>query len=268
MSKQVVPKIVIDPEFKGMMMPLTDHQRDQLEESLRREGCRDALVLWKGKDILLDGYNRYEICTAFKFPFTVREIELADREAARAWIRQNQLGRRNLTPEGLSYIRGQHYNEEKQAQGGAHTSEGDGTKADQKQTEAGGEKTEDVLAAFYKVAAKTIRNDASFAKALDAIVVNGHEQFKIAVLKREVKITRGQVKKLGKMDATIQEKIVTEIMTSGAWPKKKVTRKATSITLPRDPKAFAKKLLARGADYVQKVQEALAKALEAEAKKG
>ena len=99
-------------------------------------------------------------------------------------------------------------------------------------------------------------------------LMNGHEQFKIAVLKREVKITRGQVKKLGKMDATIQEKIVTEIMTSGGWPKKKVAKKAKSITLPKDPKAFATKLLARGADYVQKVQEALTKALQAEAKKG
>ena len=58
MGKQTAHRIVIDDEFKGMMMPLTDHQRDQLEWNLSHEGCRDALVLWKGKDILLDGYNR------------------------------------------------------------------------------------------------------------------------------------------------------------------------------------------------------------------
>lgn len=43
----------IDPEFKSLLIPLRDDERQQLEDLLIAEGCRDALVVWvppPGKD--------------------------------------------------------------------------------------------------------------------------------------------------------------------------------------------------------------------------
>jgi hypothetical protein len=54
--------IQVDPEFQALIPPLDAAERAGLEESLKREGCRDALVTWGG--LLLDGHNRLAICRA------------------------------------------------------------------------------------------------------------------------------------------------------------------------------------------------------------
>lgn len=84
----------IDNEFKALIPPLTEDERNGLEQSLLNEGCRDALVLWG--DILIDGHNRYEICTKHGIPYTTIQKEFADRDEAIQWIILNQFGRRNL----------------------------------------------------------------------------------------------------------------------------------------------------------------------------
>ncbi len=105
--------IQIDPEFKSLIPPLGASEREQLEANLLASGCRDPLVVWKGHNILLDGHNRYEICTSEGIDFKTVDLELPDRNAAHDWIISNQLGRRNLTPEAVSYLRGKKYNLQK-----------------------------------------------------------------------------------------------------------------------------------------------------------
>src|SRR5215510_1978283 len=91
--------IVIDPEFHAAIPPLSSEELLQLEENIRRDGCLDALVMWPvhGQDILLDGHNRYKICTRLHLPFRTTRIAMATREDALIWILQQQLGRRNLS---------------------------------------------------------------------------------------------------------------------------------------------------------------------------
>ena len=45
---------------------------------------------------LLDGHNRYEICTRLDLPFEIEEMQFDDRNSAMLWIIDNQNGRRNL----------------------------------------------------------------------------------------------------------------------------------------------------------------------------
>ena len=87
--------MIIDQEFKALIPPLTPDERAGLEASILTEGCRDALIVWG--DILIDGHNRYEICTKHNIPYKTQPIEFASRAEARIWIRKNQLARRNLT---------------------------------------------------------------------------------------------------------------------------------------------------------------------------
>lgn len=53
--------------------------------------------------ILLDGHNRYEICTRLGIEFDTIEKDFEDRSLAIEWIIRNQFGRRNLT----NYVRTQ-----------------------------------------------------------------------------------------------------------------------------------------------------------------
>jgi hypothetical protein len=108
------PSIKIDQELKNLIPKLTEEEREQLEQNIISEGVRDPLVIWKGYNILLDGHNRYEICVKNGIDYELIEIELPTREDARMWIMRNQLGRRNLSPESLSYFRGKLHQAEKQ----------------------------------------------------------------------------------------------------------------------------------------------------------
>lgn len=87
-------QVTIDQEFRQLIPPLTEEERKGLEDSLLKEGCRDALVCWG--NVLVDGHNRYEICRRHNLPFQTVQRDFADRNAAVEWIILNQFGRRNL----------------------------------------------------------------------------------------------------------------------------------------------------------------------------
>jgi 16S rRNA G966 N2-methylase RsmD len=103
---QVFEDIQIDAEFAALIPPLSAEERQQLEENIvEHGGARDPLVVWasKGTLTLLDGHNRYEICTRLELPFEIEEMRFSDRSHAEEWIIRNQFGRRNLS----AYVRTQ-----------------------------------------------------------------------------------------------------------------------------------------------------------------
>lgn len=87
----------IDHEFKELIRSLTESEYTALESSLQNEGCRDAIIVWRGYGIIVDGHNRYEICRKHGIEFRVEEKNFSDRQAVKVWILKNQLARRNLT---------------------------------------------------------------------------------------------------------------------------------------------------------------------------
>ena len=89
-------KIKIDKKFQSIVQPLSDIEYTLLEQDILARGCLDPLKVWKGHNILLDGYHRYKICQENNLDFKVEEVNFPDRETAEAWIIQNQLARRNL----------------------------------------------------------------------------------------------------------------------------------------------------------------------------
>ena len=103
--------MIIDQEFKNLIPRLTSEEYEQLEKNIVAEGCRDALVVWQGT--LIDGHNRYEICTKHGEEYGTISMDFDNRDEVIDWIINNQLGRRNLTPNNQSYLRGLQYQREK-----------------------------------------------------------------------------------------------------------------------------------------------------------
>ena len=85
----------IDPAFKELIPPLSPEEYTQLEQNILSQGCRDPIALWRGK--IIDGHNRYEICTKHDIAFETVKLRFPSREAVKLWILDNQLGRRNLS---------------------------------------------------------------------------------------------------------------------------------------------------------------------------
>jgi phage N-6-adenine-methyltransferase len=160
--------IIVDEEFRSLIPPLTDEERAGLEENLLRDGCLEPLIVWAEQQILLDGHNRKDICDRFGIDYEVREISLPDREAAADWIDAHQLGRRNLTPEQMSLLRGRRYNRLKKtkaeagAKGGASKDQNDTCLPDS---------TSERLAKEHGVSAPTIKRDGQYAEAVDKLGV-------------------------------------------------------------------------------------------------
>ena len=153
--------LIIDPEFKTLIPPLLPVERAGLEASILDEGCRDALVVWRGRNILVDGHNRYEICTKHGISFEIVEIELAGRDEAIDWIYQNQLARRNLTDEKRSYLRGKQYEHRKKMVG-----------RPEKMVQNApivAERTSVTVAKEHDVNESTIRRDAAYARSIDTL---------------------------------------------------------------------------------------------------
>jgi len=81
-------------KLANVMPALQEAEQELLTQSLLKEGCRDALVVWNG--IIVDGNNRYRICREHSIPFAYIEKDFESEEDARLWIIRNQLSRRNL----------------------------------------------------------------------------------------------------------------------------------------------------------------------------
>lgn len=113
MGEKSLRILKIDPQFKNLIHPLHKKEYLQLEENLLSDGCRDPLIVWKG--FLVDGHNRYEICTRHQIPFASVEMAFACREEVVAWICANQLGRRNISEETRRFLIGKQYEAEKLA---------------------------------------------------------------------------------------------------------------------------------------------------------
>jgi hypothetical protein len=88
-------QLKIDEEFKSLIPPLTAEEFQQLKENIIKDGCRDALVIWN--ETIIDGHNRYRICTENEIEFQTVDKHFDSRDDATEWIIRNQFGRRNIT---------------------------------------------------------------------------------------------------------------------------------------------------------------------------
>ena len=93
-------KLVINPELRDYLPPLTDAECESLHLMLTRDGIRDSIKYWMNPDTekaeIIDGHNRYawaqkngkpykEECISFPRP-TLANVKL--------WMLKNQEGRR------------------------------------------------------------------------------------------------------------------------------------------------------------------------------
>ena len=95
MAEGFLHPMIIDPEFKALIPPLAPEELAQLEANIITDGCRDPLVTWRG--ILIDGHNRFAICSKHGLEFQTVEREFEDQSHVIEWIIRNQFGRRNLS---------------------------------------------------------------------------------------------------------------------------------------------------------------------------
>jgi hypothetical protein len=104
MLDRTVDNIKIDAEFKSLIPALLASEFAQLEQNIKNDECHEPLSVWAGEGILVDGHNRHEICIRHKIPFEIKPVRFKDREHAKLWIGERQLGRRTLTDDQRAIV--------------------------------------------------------------------------------------------------------------------------------------------------------------------
>lgn len=196
-------ELSIDPELEKWIIPLADDEFEQLTKSLLEDGCRDPLVVWG--HTLVDGHNRYRICTRHGIEFRTVQKDFDSLEAAKDWMVRNQLGRRNVTPEQRDYLIGKIYKEKKCGWGG--------NRQDSSRQNDDLNKTSQQIADQFKVSSRTVERAERFADALDTVASNCGEQIKNSVLNRRHHITKSDIVKMSKLPADKQRYVMAAVQT-------------------------------------------------------
>ncbi len=197
MSKENLLILDVVPELQEFIVPLQKEEYVQLEKNIREEGCREPLTVWPTTDklILVDGHNRYRICKHYDIPYQIYEISFKDLEEAKIWVINNQLGRRNLNPDQLSYYRGMKYESLKKSRGGYEYVESKG------QTELS---TAEKVAREFNVSESTIKRDSKYSKGLN-FIGDLNPSIKKKILSGEIKVKKTNIIILS--DPNVQKKI-------------------------------------------------------------
>ena len=136
----------------------------------------------------------------FDKPFKTRRLQFTDRNEAKNWIINNALGRRNLTEDQKSYLRGKRYNETKRADGGHGDQKSGGHCVRPIASEA--------IASVSGVVERTVRRDAQFASALDTLAETTGRGTRDAILSGDLRVNRKDVVAVAGLAPEKQKKAV------------------------------------------------------------
>lgn len=194
--EKIKKQLIILEELRQFITPLTTDELAILEANILSQGCKDPLAVWEttrkaaGLDdtdemayVLIDGHNRYTICQKYTIDFKIVLLKFDDLEKVKDYMIDFQLGRRNLSPEQLSFFRGLRYNREKGRKG----------KYDR---EEGGIDISKQLADEFKVSQRTIKNDGNFAKGISKFSPELRQQ----VLAGNATLNKTTIQELGKRE--------------------------------------------------------------------
>lgn len=178
LEQKIMPELKIDPEFQGLITPLTDQELSNLTYSIQTYGLREKIVVCDST--IIDGHNRYQICRDNKIDFETTEMKFPDKIQAKKWIILNQFTRRNLSLANKTYMIGTLYNLvkknkdanlKKKTKGNSYPSGNSSTQ----------------IGELFKASAKSVKTAGAYAKIIDRIadnnirliILNHHSNIKI-----------------------------------------------------------------------------------------
>lgn len=179
-------EIIIDPEFSKLLRKHTAEEIEDLRENLKKNGCLDDVIVWKETGILVEGHLRHQLCLELGIEFGVTEMSFENRTEVKKFMRRFQTGRRNVTPQMASFLRGKEYIKRKKKHGGNKRKKPIKQGAPEVQTfalETG--KTGELIGEEEGVAESTVRNDAEFAEAVET-VAGDDEEVKASLLSGDI----------------------------------------------------------------------------------
>ncbi|GJM64837.1 ParB N-terminal domain-containing protein [Persicobacter diffluens] len=238
----------VSNDLRDWIKPLSDDQFLQLKENIALDGVREPLLIWKEKDLLVDGHHRFKIIQELKLPWESVPVvyqSFDSIEDVKDWMIRNQLGRRNLNSNELSYLRGKLYNREKGKPGGQEGNSNFSGKVDGDNLSPS--TTAEKIAEDHGVTKRTVLRDADYANGLDQI---GQEDpnLKADILSGKKKVSKAAVQKLGK-EGNVNGRSSLDKLIAISRDQAEKTLEASENEAKKDPKAEFIKNMTEIHDY-------------------
>jgi len=232
--------ITISKQFQDLIYPLTQEELTVLEQSILKHGVRDPLVVWSnGRDYLIDGHHRWGIIKKHKIKkYNITKLKFNNKHEAQNFMIDNQLARRNCTPEGISYLRGLRYKNEKLS-----------PYRPKKGEKISPLKTSERLAQQYKITSRTIYNDEKFAEAINTIskifpTPKKQKDIKHKILTRQINLSKKDIVELAELSGKYIKQVIDgkkelwQVKLEIEQKRKKRKKKVVRIILPKDIKMY------------------------------
>ena len=169
-EENIKSQIIVLDQLRDLIPPLTDEELAQLAQNIRKHGVKDPLTVWETTAamagtgdssmpayVLIDGHNRYRICTQYHLDYRINIVQFGSLADVKDYMIDYQLGRRNLTSEQASYLRGMRYIQQKSMRGS------------NLQTDGPQVNVAETLATEYGVSSRTIKRDGEFAAGIEKL---------------------------------------------------------------------------------------------------
>jgi hypothetical protein len=206
-EQEIKGNITILEELRGLIPPLLADELQQLEKNILEFGVKDPLTVWETTEdtvtigasktpiyVLIDGHNRFSIISEHTLDYRINLMSFPSLNAVKEYMIDYQLGRRNLTPEQSSFLRGKRYLQEKQKRGGYKT--------DKRNIDVSEE-----LGKTYGVSNRTIKRDGEYAAGLEKITAPLRNE----ILSGKQKVPKSLIKDIGKDAELIQVNSLDEL---------------------------------------------------------
>jgi hypothetical protein len=235
-EENIKGQILVLDNLRELIPPLKVDEYDQLQQNILKHGVKDPLMVWETTSsiaqingdnnpvfVLIDGHNRYKICQQFNLDYRINLIQFATLDEVKDYMIDYQLGRRNLTAEQTSYLRGLRYLQQKSMRGGNKTT-------DHSQPDVSV-----ALGKEYGVSSRTIKRDGDYAAGLEKL----SPDLKNEILSGKQKLPKSRIKAVAKSDKSIDkieeltEKRVDNTTTSESLMKP-IAKKGRATTLEKE----------------------------------
>ncbi|MEA5426731.1 ParB N-terminal domain-containing protein [Arcicella lustrica] len=198
-EENIKSQIVILDQLRELIPPLTGDELHQLELNILKHGVKDPLSIWETTAsiakiddsntpvyVLIDGHNRYDICKKNRLDYRINLLKFTSLDEVKDYMIDFQLGRRNLSPEQASYLRGLRYLQQKSMRGG-----------DKFSTE-GQQDVSIALGTEYGVSSRTIKRDGEFASGLNKLSTS----LKQEILTGKQKLPKATINAISKLETS------------------------------------------------------------------
>ena len=223
-------KLKIDPEFRDKIPPLTDAEYEQLKENILRDGVvYEPIIVWN--DTIIDGHHRWRIICEhwdeLQDKFSIKDMDFPDKWAAIDWMCGKQLGRRNLTDEQQTYLRGKMYTARKKSLGAS-----DGFRGNQYKSVVKGQSdqlpksgsTAEAIAHELGVSEATVRRSERFSRGVDALEAVSREAAQ-KVLQGASGVAQREIIGARSADKTTLKELAEDILSGKTKEKRKQKQK-------------------------------------------